>query len=95
MSLSKTTLEQQSTETRLLTMEFTEKMSTGETISSLDTSSSLPAGITFGAVTLDKRAVNLLCSGGTNGKQYKITMIVTTSLGQVLENEGYLKIKDI
>jgi hypothetical protein len=95
MTLATNTLEKQPSETRLMTMDFSSSMSTGEIISSLDTTETSPAGVTFGTVTLGTKSVSVLISGGVDKKKYKIRFIVTTSLDQILEHEGYLYIKEL
>ena len=95
MTLATNILEKQPSETRLMTMDFSASMSSGEIVSSLDSTTTTPVGVTFGTVTLGTKSVSVLISGGTDKKKYKIQFIVTTSLGQVLENEGYLQIKEL
>lgn len=95
MTLASNILTKQPTETRLMTMDFSSSMSTGETILSIDDISTNPIGPTFGTATTGTQFASVLISGGTDKKKYKIQITVTTSLGQILENEGYLEIKDI
>ena len=95
MTLATNVLEKQPSETRLMTMDFSASMSAGEVIASIDSITTAPPGITFGTETMGTKSVSVLISSGINKKKYKIQIIVTTSLGQILENEGYLLIKEI
>lgn len=97
-----TTYEKQPDETRLFNFDFKPKMETGETILSVDSTVTDPAGITFGTTTINAQNVEILVSGGTGAisteieyNTYKLTVIVTTSLGQILELDVLLNIKDI
>jgi hypothetical protein len=101
MAKANDTLEKQPNETRLFDMYFDNKMRTGETIVSVDSTVSSPAGIVFNSTSFSGQIVQLLISAGDppdrgdlNYNQYKITVTVTTSAGQVLENEGYLNVQD-
>jgi len=95
MTLATNVLTKQPTETRLMTMSFSSSMAVGETIVSIDNMSTTPAGVTLGATSTLPQSAALLISGGTDNKKYKIQIKITTSLGQVLENEGYLEVRDI
>ena len=98
MSLSTTELTKQPSESRLMTMEFDNKMSKTELILTMDSVTSTPSGVgapTFDAGTVKSQSVDIMISGGTTDKKYKITMIVTTDAGQVIENEGYLKVREV
>lgn len=95
------TLEKQPSEDRLFDMYFDNKMRTGETITSIDSTVSTPAGITFLSQSFSGQVVQLLVSAGDppdrgdlDYNQYKITVTVTTSANQILENEGFLNIKE-
>ena len=87
-----TTLTKQPDEVRLFGMDFSNKMVKNEVIMSVDSTESSPAGITFTGTTIDSQIVNILCTGGTEKKKYKITVKITTGTGQSLENEGYLDV---
>lgn len=87
-----TTLKKQPGETRLLGMSFKNKLSNGETITGFTSSISTPVGLTLDQHSLGDGTANILYSGGITGKTYKITIIVNTSEGQILENDGFLEI---
>ena len=91
-------LSKQPSETRIFGMSFKNKLrSTSETLVSLDSISVYPddASLTVTNHSLGVDIANIQVSSGTNGRTYKITVIVTTSDGQILENEGLLDVKDI
>lgn len=86
------TLTKQPGETRTFGMDFSNKMSRNETITSVDATVSSPTGVTFVGTSINGKIINVICSGGVNGKTYKISIIVSTDAQQVLENDGLLKI---
>lgn len=95
------TLEKQPSEERLFDMYFDNKMRTGEAITSVDSVVSEPAGIVFSSTSFSGQIVQLLVAGGLppdrgdlDYTKYKITVTVTTDASQVLENEGFLHIKE-
>ena len=95
------TLWKQPSEERLFDFYFDNKMRTGETILSVDSVVSDPAGITFISTSFSGQVVQLLVAGGVNPDRgdldytkYKITVTVSTSASQVLENEGFLHVKE-
>lgn len=97
MALSKVKIRKQVSETRLVTMEFSNKMASTEQILSVDSYVSDPVGLTFANAVVDStgQKVNVLISGGTipdredcNERSYKVTITVTTDGQQILENDG-------
>lgn len=90
------TLEKQTTESRLYSMEFAPNMAEAETINGVTSVVALPAGLTLvGSATFNGTKAFQRISGGTNGVLYKLTFIVTTSGGNTLEGEGNLRVKNI
>lgn len=86
------TLYKQPNEVRLFGMSFENKMEKTETITSVDSTISNPTGITFVGNTIEGQIVHILCSNGANTKKYKVTVTITTSFNQQLENDGFLEI---
>ncbi len=92
----------QPSETHLITFDFSSKMVALETIISVSSNISLPASITFDASpTINSQTVDVLISGGSAPTRsdisytpYKLTMIVTTSANQILENDISLNVQD-
>jgi hypothetical protein len=107
MALSKITITKQPGETRLLSMDFSNKMVTAEIISSIDSISQILADgrlttdLTFSGQVISGQIAQFLVSGGDipdrddiNECDYKVTATVTTDAGQILENDGILKVKE-
>lgn len=66
-------------------MDWTEELDDGETITGQPTVTALPAGLTIAAVNAANGIVSWRVSGGTLGKDYIVTVGITTSAGRVLE----------
>lgn len=89
------TLYKQPSESRVYDMDFAANMSTAETISSVTSYTASPSGLTLDpAVSISGKKVQKRLSGGTAGTLYKITVVILTSLGNVLEGEGQLHVLD-
>lgn len=96
-----TTLYKQPGETRLFDMSFANKMRDGETIVSIDSITSVPNDLTFNNSVYSGQVVQTLIGGGTipirpdtPEESYIVTFVITTSSGQILENEGILIVKE-
>jgi len=108
MALSKITIQKQPGETRIVSMAFDNKMAASETIVSIDSIDQLindtggaTTDLTFTGQTINGQIAQFLVSGGEipdrtdiNECDYKVTVTITTDLGQILENDGILKIKE-
>lgn len=102
MATKTITITKQPSETCLVNFDFSKKMSSLETIVSLDSSVSDPVGITFdGSPTLNAQTVDMLISAGIAPVRddiaftpYKLTLIATTSLNQILEIDINLNVQD-
>lgn len=90
------TLIKQPTESRLYTMEFASNMEESETITAVSSVTATPSGLTLsgGAGFNGTRATQRI-SGGVAGTRYKVTFVVTTSNGNTLEGEGYLRVTEL
>jgi hypothetical protein len=88
------TLYKQPSESRLYTMDFSANLTTGETIASVTSVTADVAGLTIGVPAVSGRAVQVKLSAGTADVLYKVTFMVVTSAGNILEAEGYLKIEN-
>lgn len=80
------------TEVRTITFEFTEKMTTPETISTVTIT--VPGGITSSAPSIDGQLVSTRIAGGTAGQDYPIICQITTSLSQTLKLVFTLEVRD-
>jgi hypothetical protein len=93
-----TELEKQSGETRSFTMDFSNLMTSAETISSVDSSTQkylngdTSTDLTISSVAISGQTVTFNVAGGTNGKRYRIEHTITTSLSQILIGDGILRI---
>ena len=95
--MSIVTLTKQPSETRIFGMSFFNKLrSSSETIVSINSVNIYPddASLTAIEYSIGINVANITVSAGTNDRTYKITVVVTTSDGQILENEGLLKVLD-
>jgi hypothetical protein len=107
MSLSNITLQKQPGESRLLSMPFDNKMVSGEIITAINSvTQTLADGgatsdLTFSGQVFAGQIAQMLIAGGTIPNRddiqfcdYKVTVTITTDLGQILENDGILKVKE-
>lgn len=89
------TLTKQPSESRIYDMDFGANMSTAETIISVTSYTASPSGLTLDpAVSISGKKVQKRISGGVAGTVYKVTAVILTSLGNVLEGEGLLHVRD-
>lgn len=90
------TLLKQPGETRLFAMSFKNKLTTGETITTVDSIVISPSGELTGvehSIT-PTEAANILFSGGVADRGYRVTITVSTTEGQILENDGILMVEE-
>lgn len=83
----------------LITFDFTSDLAVGETISSQSVTASvwsgtdsLPSDIISGAATVSGAIVTQKIDGGVTGVIYELLCTATTSLGQTLQQIGFLSI---
>lgn len=83
-------------ESRLYGMDFSALLASGETVSAVSSfAADTPAGataLTVGAPTVTSPAAFARISGGTAGYTYHVTVTVTTSLGNTLQECGDLQV---
>lgn len=94
--------EKQSAEAVHVQFDFAADMAEGETIavvtSVVSVNQNLVGGssnLTPSANTASGQVAQSLISGGTHLEKYKLTCIVTTSLGQTLETEHLMQVRDV
>ena len=98
----------QPAESRLYDFEFAALLGTGETLASVvgvtqqevDTSTSpttlkVTTDLTLGVPSFSGTLGQVRVSGCVAGKRYKLEMDVTTSAGNTLQNEGFIRCKDL
>ncbi len=89
-------------ESRLYSFDFSALLATGETLSSVNSVTYVGDGdpadtaLTLsGSSAIVGKTVTQRILAGTSGVRYKVTTRVTTSLGNILEGEGILQVKDL
>ena len=95
------TLTKQSYEERLFSFDFSGKMSTSATISSVVSvvvtnlgNVSGSTSVSVASIAASGQTVQAVYSGGTSGETYKITAKAIDSDGQKLEVDGLLRVQD-
>lgn len=89
-------LTKQPSENRLYLMDFSPNLATNETIASVSSVVASPVGLTLvGPPTFNGAGAYQQISGGTSGITYKVTFLVLTTLGNTLEGEGNLVVRNI
>lgn len=95
------TVEKQVAEVVVMQFDFAADMAEGETISTVSSVTPVNQGevggssnVSCGSNTASGQIAQTLVSGGTNLELYKITCIVTTSAGQTLETEGFMRVRN-
>lgn len=74
---------------------FKKKMSKTETISSIDDIVVTPAGPVISNQAIVGQTTTVLFAGGLDLNNYKLTTTITTDVGQILEEEVQINVKDI
>lgn len=92
--MSVETLKKQPSESRVYTMDFNANLATSETIATVVSVTADVSGLTIGSPVVGTRSAQVRISGGTVDVLYKVTWVVTTSAGNTLEAEGYLRIEN-
>lgn len=92
----------QPAEKRKFTMDFTNVLDTGETISSITSIASEKQGgyasdlsITSTGIVTGSEKCEMYIASGTLGSTYRIEVIVATTASQILEGDGILFITDM
>lgn len=86
----------QPTEKYLIAVDYTTELATGETIASVTvTAYEVLTGTNVTSTVIDSTATTTtlgkaVIKAGTSGKKYKITFVVTTSLGYILEDDLFM-----
>lgn len=79
-------------------MDFAGLLSSGETIAGVSTPTidkvTVPP-IVVGTTAYSGTLAQVRLSGGLTGTRYKVTILVITSTGNILEGEAYLNVEDL
>ena len=90
-----TTLLKQPAETLNYTMDFTDLLSQGDYLDSIDSVTATPTGLTLGTPAIDGTNVVFSIAGGTDGVTYLLEVVVDTFDGETLEGDGNLAVADL
>ena len=77
---------------RLFDMEFKADLRTGDTLASITSVDTSPAGLTVDSEAVDGTRAQVKVSGGAKGVRYLFTVLVKTAAGDDIEGYGYLTI---
>lgn len=88
------TVTQQPAERLLYGIDYSEYLSSGDTVVSATTAVT-PDGLVVDGVTTSDYGVNLRVSSGVSGVRYKVEVTVTTSCGCIIQDELIFRIKEI
>lgn len=80
-------------EVRTVTFNFSTKMITGDTVATV-VSITATTGITASAPSLVPPRVTVSITGGTANQTYRISCLVTTTLGETLELDVNIRVAD-
>jgi hypothetical protein len=85
-------------ETRQFSMDFSNLMSTGETISDQTVTATLDCGdasdLTISSITVVSQIVYCWIAGGTHGTTHRVQFTATTSTSQIVQGDGILYVRD-
>ena len=74
-------------------MSFASILADGETISTVSSAVSDPTGLTITDSTIVGEVVTIKITGGTDGVNYRVKIIITTSLSNTYRGDGLLKVR--
>lgn len=89
-----TTLVKQPSEIRTYKMDFRRSLDRDDLISGVVSVSAYPDSITVDNPSSSDKTVSFRVSGGNDGESYNIRVIVSTSLGQTIEGDGLLVVRE-
>lgn len=76
-------------------IDYGEWLTANDNVQSAQVTVEPATGLVIDSVFIADPRVKIICSSGTNGTSYKLTVIMTTADGRVKEDEFTLKIKNI
>lgn len=98
------TVTKQSNETESFTVSYIDALTTGDVVNSATATiavyGAVPNGVTPTLITLipmiiASPRVRMFASGGTTGVTYKVELLTITNDGRVLNDEFFIKVKDV
>ena len=87
-------LTKQPSEARVLYIEFSAKLASGDSLSSITSVTEATSTITIASTAISGTKVQGTYSGGSDKSTYHIVAIVVTTLGETLEADVYLRVID-
>jgi hypothetical protein len=87
-------LRKQPAESRVYSIDFVNLLKTGDSLATVTSVTATPAGLAVGTGTIDGTTVQFTLSSGTHGVQYYVEAVVATTLGEVLEGDGRIFVRD-
>ena len=87
-------LDKQPSESRLYDIDFAPLLAIGNSLTGAATVTTTQNGLTIGAPVLATPLVQVRLSSGTDGTLYKLTVKCSTSDGDDLETDIYLRVED-
>lgn len=87
-------LEKQPSESFLYTIDFSDRLTAGDNIASIDALTVAPAGLTLSGQTLSGQTVQFRAAAGATGTLYQITAVVTSVAGDIAEAEARLRVEE-
>lgn len=87
-------IEKQSGEKILISMDFVNRLTADETLSSPTVTVEGGSELLVTNTAISSTKVTCFINAGTAGKTYRLTFNVNTSLGQILQGDGLVKIRD-
>ena len=87
-------LNKQPSESRLYDIDFSPLLATSDVINAVTSVTESPSGLTIGGASIASPLIQFRISGGTDEILYKITVIVTTTGGDILETDVRLRVEE-
>lgn len=84
----------QPSESRLYDIDFTSLLATDDTITAWTSTTATPTGLTIADAAISSPLIQVRISSGAHGVLYKISSIVTTTGGDTLETDSFLRVID-
>lgn len=88
------TVTQQPAERLSYSIDYADALTDGDNVATA-TAAVSPAGLTVDNVSVIDPRVRFWVSGGTSGRNYKVTLTVNTADGRIFQDEINVKIKEL
>ncbi len=84
----------QPSESRLYDIDFSPLLATDDTINAVTSVTGSPSGLTIGGASISSPKIQVRISSGAHRVLYKISSIITTTGGDTLETDSFLRVMD-